>query len=98
MYMSAREKEAALINERAKYEEVLSPFIPSGAPRPFTDEHPDQYRRRSLPLVQNYAPNFKDVKIDEAYGTAFNHLEKQIFVDARREAQHPSNIPAGELR
>jgi hypothetical protein len=77
---------------------VLAPFVPSGAPRPFTDEGPDLYRRRALPLVQNWAPNYKGVKIDDARGTAFDLLEKQIFDDARQEAIRPTNIPDGELR
>jgi hypothetical protein len=59
MYMSSSEREAALLKERAKYEDVLNPFVPSGAPRPFTDEGPDLYRRRALPLVQQFAPNYQ---------------------------------------
>jgi hypothetical protein len=97
-YMNASEKHAAVIKERTKYEEVLSPFVPSGAPSPFTDEGPQQYRERALPILQNYAPNYKDVKLDDARGTAFDLLERQIFDDARREARHPTNIPDGELR
>jgi hypothetical protein len=38
------------------------------------------------------------VKVDEARGTVFDLLEKQISEDANREAQRPTMIPDGELR
>ena len=49
-------------------------------------------------MVQEYAPSFKNVKVDDARGTAFDLLERQIYEDAKREARHPTNIPDGELR
>ena len=91
------EKEAQIQETRAKYEEALQPFNRT-APRPFPEETRDEYRRRALPILQNYAPGMQDVKVHDARGTAFDMIEKQTFEAAAREAQHPTQIPEGELR
>ena len=96
-YESYAEREKSVQEVRARLDEVVAPFNRS-APRPFTDENSELYRRRTLSMVQEYAPNFKNVKVDDARGTAFDLLERQIYDDARREAHHPTNIPDGELR
>jgi hypothetical protein len=82
---------------REKYGDILDQFnVP--VPRPFPDESNDQFRRRALPLLQRKAPGFENVRIDDAKGTAFDLIERQIFDAAKREAQHPTQIPEGELR
>jgi hypothetical protein len=82
---------------RAKYGEVLDQFnVPT--PRPFPDEMNEQYRRRALPILQKHAPNFQNVRLDDARGSAFDFLEKQIYEDASREARNPTQVPAGELK
>jgi hypothetical protein len=96
-YETASEREKNVQEARAKLEEVIQPFN-RASPRPFTDENSDLYRRRTLPMVQEYAPNFQNVKVDDARGSAFELLEKQIYEDAKREASHPTQIPEGELR
>ena len=94
---SSGEREREIQDARSKLDEAITPFnIPT--PRPFPDEDRDSYRKRTLPLVQRNAPNYQNVKVAEAYGSVFDLLEKQIYDDARREAQHPTNIPDGELR
>jgi hypothetical protein len=68
------------------------------APRHLEGETEVQYARRLAEKVQKYAPNMKYVNINEAMGSAFELIEKQIYEDARREAAHPTMIPEGELR
>jgi hypothetical protein len=91
------EREKNVQEARARLDEVIQPFNRS-APRPFTDENAELYRKRTLPMVQQYAPNYQNVKVDEARGSAFYLLEKQIYDDARQEARRPTQIPEGELR
>jgi hypothetical protein len=91
------EREKNVQEARAKLDDVIQPFNRS-APRPFTDENAELYRKRTLPMVQQYAPNYQNVKVDDARGSAFDLLEKQIYDDARQEARRPTQIPEGELR
>ena len=88
-YESASEREKNVQDARAKLDEIIQPFN-RAAPRPFTDENADLYRKRTLPIVQQYAPNFQNVKVDEARGSAFDLLERQIYDDAHQEAQRPT--------
>lgn len=94
---SYAEREKNVQQARAKLDEAIQPFN-RAAPRPFTDESSDLYRRRTLPLVQERAPNFQNVKVDDARGSAFDLLEQQIYDDARQEGYRPSTVPEGELR
>jgi hypothetical protein len=94
---SYAEREKNVQEARSKLDEAIQPFN-RAAPRPFTDESSDLYRRRTLPLVQPHAPNFQNVKVDDARGSAFDLLEKQIYDDARQEAYRPTTVPDGELR
>jgi hypothetical protein len=91
------EREKNVQEARARLDEVIQPFNRS-APRPFTDENAELYRKRTLPMVQQYAPNYQNVKVDDARGSAFDLLEKQIYDDARQEARRPTTVPDGELR
>jgi hypothetical protein len=91
------EREKNVQEARARLDEAIQPFD-RAAPRPFTDENAELYRKRTLPIVQQYAPNYQDVKVDDARGSAFDLLEKEIYDDARQEAHRPTNIPDGELR
>ena len=97
MYESPAQREKNLWDAKAKADEVLMPFH-GAAPRSFTDEGHDLYRRRVLPMVQQHAPGFENVKADDARGTAFDLIEKQIYDAARQEARRPTQIPDGELR
>jgi hypothetical protein len=94
---SYEEREKNVQEARARLDEVIQPFNRS-APRPFTDENAELYRKRTLPMVQQYAPNYQDVKVDDARGSAFDLLEKQIYDGARQEARRPTMVPDGELR
>ena len=85
-YLPVIQKEQEIQETRAKYDEALQPFNRS-APRPFPDEMNEQYRRRVLPILQTYAPGMQEVKAYDAYGTAFDLIEKQTFEAAQREAQ-----------
>jgi hypothetical protein len=96
-YESYSEREKNVQEARAKLDQAIQPFN-QAAPRPFTDENAELYRKRTLPMVQAYAPNFQNVKVDDARGSAFDLLEKQIYDDARQEARRPTQIPEGELR
>jgi hypothetical protein len=91
------EKETQIQETRAKYQEALQPFN-RPVPQPFPEETHDEYRRRALPILQNYAPGMQDVKVHDARGSAFDMIEKQTFDAARREAQRPTMVPEGELR
>jgi hypothetical protein len=90
-------KESQIQETRANYHEHLRPFNRS-APQPFPEETHDEYRRRALPILQNYAPGMQEVKVHDMRGSAFDMIEKQTFEAARREARSPTNIPEGELR
>jgi hypothetical protein len=68
------------------------------ARRPLDGETPMSYRRSLAGEIQQVTPNMKNINLREAVGTAFDLIEKQIYDEARREAQRPSNIPDGELR
>jgi hypothetical protein len=96
-YPAYIEKETQIQETRAHYEDHLRPFNRS-APHPFPEETLDEYRRRALPILQNYAPGLQDIKVHDARGTAFDMIEKQTFDAARREAQRPTMVPEGELR
>lgn len=96
-YLPVIQKEHEIQETRARYDEALQPFNRS-APRPFPEEMNDQYRRRVLPILQNYAPGMQEVKAYDAHDTAFDLIEKQTFEAAQREAQRPTQIPEGELR
>jgi hypothetical protein len=91
------EKEKQIQETRAKYEEALQPFNRT-TPRPLPEETHEEYRRRALPILQNYAPGMQEVKVHDMRGSAFDMIERQTFEAARREAQHPTQIPEGELR
>jgi hypothetical protein len=96
-YETASEREKNVQEARARLDTAIQPFN-RAAPRPFTDENADLYRKRTLPIVQQYAPNFQNVKVDEAKGSAFDLLERQIYDDARQEAHRPTQIPEGQLK
>jgi hypothetical protein len=97
-YMSASEREKEIQDRRAHLDDTLKLFNQS-APRPFTDEAPDQYDKRTLSMVQRYAsPELREVKVDDLYGTAFTLVKKQIFDSAAREADRPTMVPEGELK
>ena len=85
------EKETQIQETRAKYQEALQPFN-RPTPQPFPEETRDEYRRRALPILQNYAPGMQEVKVHDARGTAFDMIEKQTFEAARREAQNPTQF------
>ena len=80
------EKEPQIQETRAKYEEALQPFNRPYI-RPFPEETHDEYRRRTLPILQNYAPEMKDVKVHDTRGSGFDMIERQTFEAASREAQ-----------
>ena len=87
--------ELAAIQEKA--DAALRMFNQS-APRSLEGETVAQYGRRMAAKVQQHAPNYKDVNINEAMGSAFELIERPIYDDARREAARPTMIPDGELR
>ena len=97
MYESPTEREQRLWDAKAKLDAALQPFN-QAAPRSFTDENAELYRRRTLPLVQLRAPGFENIKVDEARGSAFDLIEKQIYEAAHNEAQRPTQIADGELK
>ena len=68
------------------------------APRYMEGETVTSYQKRLAGRVQQHAPSMKDINLRESVGTAFSLIEKQIYDEARREAQRPTNIPDGELR
>lgn len=87
--------ELAKVQEKA--DAALRLFNES-APRSLEGETVAQYERRMAMKVQRHAPNFQNVRLHEAMGSAFDVLEKQIYDDARKEAARPTMIPEGELR
>jgi hypothetical protein len=91
----ADQAELAKLHEAADV--VLRPFN-QFAPRYMEGETPAGYQKRLAARVQRHAPSMQNINLRESVGTAFNMIEKQIYDEARREAQRPTNIPDGELR
>jgi hypothetical protein len=87
--------------ELAKLHEKADPFFKPhnrSAPRYMENETPVSYRKRLATNLLEHAPSLKDIKVRDTRGSAFDLIEKQIYDEARREAERPSNIPDGELR
>jgi hypothetical protein len=68
------------------------------APRFMEGETVTSYQKRLASRVQQHAPSMKNINVRDTRGSAFDLVEKQIYAEARREADRPSNIPDGELR
>jgi hypothetical protein len=83
------QKEAIQIQE--KYDSVFKLYN-QVAPRILEGETLSNYERKLAERLQSHAPNCKDFKINEASGSAFNHLAKQIYDDAIREANNPTSF------
>jgi hypothetical protein len=67
-------------------------------PRYMEGETSDSYRKRIATRLQQHTPGLKDINLRDTRGSAFDLVEKQIYAEARREAERPSNVPDGELR
>jgi hypothetical protein len=91
----ADETELVKIYESA--DDLFKPHKQS-PPRYMEGETPDSYRRRIATRLQQHAPSLKDINVRDTGGSAFDLVEKQIYAEARREAERPTNIPDGELR
>jgi hypothetical protein len=89
------ETELAKIYENA--DDLFKPYNRS-ASRYMENETPVSYRKRLATGLQQHTPSLKDVNVRDTRGSAFDLVEKQIYDEARREAERPSNIPDGELR
>ena len=89
--------EKVYVDEQAKAHEALRLFN-RNAPPPLQGEQFDQYERRLTYEVQKQSPNYKDINLYEAKGDAYKRLKEQVYADAHKEALHPTQIPAGELR
>jgi hypothetical protein len=63
------------------------------AQRSMEGETIDSYRKRIATRLQQHAPNLKDINVRDTRGSAFDLIEKQIYAEARPEAERPSNIP-----
>ena len=87
--------ELAAIQEKA---DAMLRLFNESAGRSLEGETVAQYERRMAARVQRHAPNYKDVNLHEAMGSAFELIEKQVYEDARKEAARPTLIPEGELR
>jgi hypothetical protein len=96
-YSFQAEREQALWEAKARLDAALAPFN-KAAPRSLMDENVDLYRKRTLPLLQAHAPGFQDIKAEDARGSSFDHLERQIYEAAANEARFPTQVPEGELK
>jgi hypothetical protein len=76
-------------------------FGPSGRPTPryLDTDNPDHYRKHLMeaarPLVSE---ELQKVRTQDLYGSALDHYESEYLKSAKAEAQHPTNIPEGQLR
>jgi hypothetical protein len=76
-------------------------FKPHRIPTPayIEGEKFEQLQRRMMnkarPLVSD---ELQQIKTDEVFGTALNHLEKQFMESARAEAIRPTRVPKGTLK
>jgi hypothetical protein len=98
-YTLSTEREALMREIQAKYDaEVFSLFPGRSAPRYLEGENPDIYRKRLATMALAYAPGLQNIKMDDARGTAFDLIEKEVLNAVASEARHPTLIPEGELR
>jgi hypothetical protein len=82
------------------YEHADSYYKPHNRtpPRYMEGETTAGYRKRLATGLQQHTQTLKDINLRESIGTAYDLIEKQIYAEARKEAERPSNIPDGELR
>jgi|SRR5271166_6537524 len=98
-YSLATERETLNREIQAKYDESAFSLFPGrSAPRALEGESPEQYRKRLASMALAYAPGLQNIKMDDARGTAFDLVEKQVLDAVASEARHPTLIPDGELR
>ena len=98
-YTLSTKREALMREIQAKYDqEVFSLFPGRSAPRYLEGENPDIYRKRLATMALAYAPGLQNIKMDDARGTAFDLIEKEVLNAVASEARHPTMIPEGELR
>lgn len=96
--MAYYEPDPKLMYEAAEKADPILKAQNQSAPRWLEGETHMGYRRRLAEKIQPHAPNCQDFKLAEAQGSAFEALERQIYDDARREADRPTKVPEGELK
>jgi hypothetical protein len=96
-WQSYAEKAKEVQDMRAKLQKHLEPFN-RDAPTPFTEEDGRQYEDRVIPILQQYAPGYENVKVDALYRENRELVVNQIYNAAAAEASRPTKIPEGELR
>jgi hypothetical protein len=94
-----------LADEQRKVDEIerwdQAVFKPNRLPTPSYFEHEslDQQRKRLMnrtrPLV---SAALQEIRTDDVFGTALDHVAQQYFESAAQEAARPSKVPEGELK
>ena len=92
------EPDPKLMYEAAEKADPILKAQNQSAPRWLEGETHMGYRRRLAEKLQPYAPNCQNFILAEAMGGAFETLERQIYDDARKQAERPTMIPEGELK
>ena len=86
--------------EKQKWRETLQEHLePYGQPTPraFADEDVQDFKRRTVPLLQARAPGWQNKKID-AGGETFDLIVNQVLNASKAEIQRPTIVPEGELK
>jgi hypothetical protein len=94
-----------LADEQRKIDEIerwdQAVFKPNRLPTPSYFEHEslDQQRKRLMnrtrPLV---SAALQEIRTDDVFGTALDHVAQQYFESAAHEAVRPTKVPEGELK
>jgi hypothetical protein len=88
---------AALSNAQARADSVYQAFG-DRAPRYLDGENLIDYRRRLANKMKDHSPSWQPVDLTTLNDSALAVAETQIFADALKAAERPSNIPEGTFR
>jgi membrane protein involved in colicin uptake len=86
-----------MADAQARADSVFSGFG-KRAPRPLDGENETLYRRRLARELQKTTKEWRDFDISLLSGKSFEQIEEKIYTDAMVAANHPEDLPEGEIR
>lgn len=91
------DERAALADAQAKADSVYHAFGDS-APRVLDGESLGDYRRRLLGKLKVHSPQWKDIDLAGVNDKVLDVAEAQVFTDSMAAANHPTDLPEGQMR
>jgi hypothetical protein len=95
----AQNEERNKLDELERWDQAV--FKPNRLPTPSYFEHETfaQQQKRLMEKTRHLvSEELQNVRKDDMFGSALNHVAKQHFEEARSEALRPTKVPEGELR